>query len=224
MHLLGTKYLIFSSSAAVYGIPERVPVKETDQQQPINPYGESKLQMERIMVWADQAYGIKSVALRYFNVAGAAADASIGEDHDPETHLVPNILKAALGQADQITMFGDDYDTPDGFNVRDYVHPTDLADAHLLAIDYLVRTNQSDVFNLGSSSGFSVKQMVDVAKQVVGRDIPSVVGPRRPGDPDVLVADSTKARELLHWQPKYDDVEKIISTAWDFVQQHPDGF
>jgi UDP-glucose 4-epimerase len=220
----GVKKLIFSSTAATYGVPETIPIKETDPQVPINPYGESKLQMEHIMAWADKAYGIKGVALRYFNVAGAAEDGTIGEDHNPETHLVPNILYAAVGKADKITMFGDDYDTPDGFNVRDYVHPVDLADAHLLAIEYLQREQKSNAFNLGSSTGFSVKQMVDAAEKVVGQPIPQKIGPRRPGDPDTLVADSAKAREVLNWQPQYDDVEKIIATAWNWTKNHPDGF
>jgi UDP-glucose 4-epimerase len=164
------------------------------------------------------------VALRYFNVAGAAEDGTIGEDHDPESHLVPNILLAAVGKKDKITMFGDDYDTPDGFGVRDYVHPMDLVDAHLLALDYLERENKSDVFNLGSSTGFSVKQMVDTAEKVVGKPIPQETGLRRPGDPDTLVADSTKARQTLGWQPQYDNVEKIIATAWNWTEKHPDGY
>lgn len=220
----GVKKIVFSSTAATYGIPEEIPIKEDDPTRPINPYGESKLMMEKIMAWADQAYGIKGVALRYFNVAGAIEDGSIGEDHGPETHLVPNILFAALGKNDKIVMYGDDYDTPDGFNVRDYVHPIDLADAHLLALDYMDKTNKSNVFNLGSSSGFSVKQMVDAAEKVTGKTIPQEVGPRRAGDPDTLIADSSKAREVLGWKPQYDSVEDIIRTAWNWTQKHPDGY
>lgn len=220
----GTNKIIFSSTAATYGIPETIPIKETDPTNPINPYGESKLQMEQIMGWSDKAYGIKGVALRYFNVAGAIEDGSIGEDHTPETHLVPNVLFAALGKKDKITMFGSDYDTPDGFNVRDYVHPIDLADAHLLALEYLQKENRSDVFNLGSSTGFSVKQMVDAAEAVVGKPIPQEVGPRRSGDPDTLIADSTKARTVLGWSPQYDSVEDIIRTAWKWTQSHPNGY
>lgn len=216
--------LIFSSTAATYGMPERTPIVETDLQQPINPYGESKLQMEKIINWADTADGIKAIALRYFNVAGAKADGSIGEDHQPETHLVPNILQAALGQKDQITMFGDDYDTPDGFNVRDYVHVLDLADAHLLALDYLVKEEKSDQFNLGSANGFSVKEMVEAAKKATGVEIKAEVGPRRPGDPDILVADSSKARRMLNWQPKYESVVDMIETAWNWTKNHPDGY
>ncbi|MDR0955766.1 MAG: UDP-glucose 4-epimerase GalE [Candidatus Nomurabacteria bacterium] len=220
----GVKKLVFSSSAATYGNPAKIPIKETVAQNPINPYGETKLQMEKIMRWCDQAYGVKSVALRYFNVAGAWGDGSIGEDHRPETHLVPNILKAALGEAPSLTIFGDDYATPDGFNVRDYVHPADLAEAHLLAIDYLKKYGRSDVFNLGSSTGFSVKQMLDKAEKIVGKPIPYKIGARRPGDPPILVADSTKARKILHWRPKYDTVEAIIQTAWLWHSSHPRGF
>ncbi|MFT8872518.1 MAG: UDP-glucose 4-epimerase GalE [Sporolactobacillus sp.] len=218
------KKIVFSSTAATYGNPVRIPIVETDPQQPINPYGESKLQMEHIMRWADQAYGIKWVALRYFNVAGAAEDGSIGEDHDPETHLVPIILQAALGQRDHIEMFGDDYNTPDGFNVRDYVHVLDLADAHILALDYLAKTGTSNQFNLGSATGFSVKQMVEATRRATGINIAAKIGPRRPGDPDMLIANSDKARQVLGWKPKYDDVEEIIRTAWNWHRAHPNGY
>ena len=200
------------------------PIKETTPQNPINPYGESKLQMEHIMKWADQAYGLKWVALRYFNVAGAKADGSIGEDHPTETHLVPIILQTALGQREKIMMFGDDYNTPDGFNVRDYVHVMDLADAHVLALDYLSKGNESNQFNLGSANGFSVKQMVEAAREATGQPIPAEVAPRRAGDPDSLVASSDKAREVLGWDPNYDDVKEIISTAWNWHQTHPNGY
>jgi UDP-glucose 4-epimerase len=218
------KKIVFSSTAAVYGVPERNPIKEDDARQPINPYGQSKLQMEQQMHWADTAHGIKWVALRYFNVAGAKLDGSIGEDHSPETHLIPIVLQAASGQRDFIEMFGDDYDTPDGFNVRDYLHVVDLIEAHLLALDYLKKGNASDVFNLGSASGFSVKQIVEAARQATGVDIKAKVGPRRGGDPDTLIADSTKARQVLGWQPKYDDIQEIIKSAWAWKQKHPSGF
>lgn len=218
------KQIVFSSTAATYGNPVNIPIKETDPQQPINPYGESKLMMEKIMGWADQADGIKWVALRYFNVAGAAEDGTIGEDHAPETHLVPIILQAGLGQRDYIEMFGDDYNTPDGFNVRDYVHVLDLADAHILALDYLKEGGDSNQFNLGSATGFSVKEMVEAACKATGVDIPSKIGPRRPGDPDILVANSDKARRVLGWAPKYDNVEDIIKTAWQWHQSHPEGY
>lgn len=224
MEAFGVKNIVFSSTAATYGIPEHSPIKETDPQVPINPYGESKLQMEHIMKWADVAYGTKWVALRYFNVAGAKADGSIGEDHSPETHLVPVILQVAAGQRDKIQMFGDDYNTPDGFNVRDYVHVVDLADAHILALDYLAKGNPSNQFNLGSSTGFSVKEMVEAARVATGEAIPAEVAPRREGDPDTLIAASDKAREVLGWQPQYDDVKEIIKTAWTWTKSHPNGY
>lgn len=216
--------LIFSSSAATYGEPTRVPIEESDRQMPTNPYGESKLMMEKIMRWCDQAYGIKFVALRYFNVAGAKPDGSLGEDHHPETHLVPIILEVAAGKRDQLTIFGDDYDTDDGTCVRDYVHVEDLAMAHILAVSYLENGNPSRSFNLGSSTGFSNLQMLQAARKVTGQAIPMVMGPRRAGDPGTLVAASKEAREILNWQPEYDDVEKIIQTAWNWYQQHPNGY
>ncbi|KAF0422737.1 UDP-glucose 4-epimerase GalE [Pediococcus pentosaceus] len=218
------KRIIFSSTAATYGVPEKSPIEETDRKAPINPYGESKLMMEKIIKWADQAYGIKFVALRYFNVAGAYPDGSIGEDHGPETHLTPIILQVALGKRDQLQIFGDDYHTPDGTNVRDYVHVLDLADAHILAIDYLKAGNDSDVFNLGSSTGFSVKEMVEAAREATGEAIPAKIAARRPGDPDSLIAASQKARKILKWNPQYDDVKEIIKTAWNWTQKHPNGY
>ncbi|WP_057802289.1 UDP-glucose 4-epimerase GalE [Pediococcus stilesii] len=218
------KRIIFSSTAATYGVPEKSPIEETDRQEPINPYGESKLMMEKIIKWADKAYGIKFVALRYFNVAGAYPDGSIGEDHGPETHLTPIILQVALGKREQLQIFGDDYNTPDGTNVRDYVHVLDLVDAHILAIDYLKDGNESDVFNLGSSTGFSVKQMVEAARIATGEKIPAKIAPRRPGDPDSLIAASAKARKVLNWNPQYDDVKEIIKTAWNWTKKHPNGY
>lgn len=218
------KYIVFSSTAATYGVPEHMPIKETDPQNPINPYGLSKLMMEKMMHWADKAYGIKFVALRYFNVAGAAPDGTIGEDHGPETHLVPIILQVAQGKRDELSIFGDDYNTPDGTNVRDYVHVMDLADAHILAIKYLEAGNESNAFNLGSSTGFSNKQMLEAAREVTGEPIPAKIAPRRPGDPDSLVAASDKARNVLGWDPKYDDVHDIIATAWKWHSTHPKGY
>lgn len=218
------KYIVFSSTAATYGVPEHMPIKETDPQNPINPYGLSKLMMEKMMHWADKAYGIKFVALRYFNVAGAAPDGTIGEDHGPETHLVPIILQVAQGKRDELSIFGDDYNTPDGTNVRDYVHVMDLADAHILAIKYLEAGNDSNAFNLGSSTGFSNKQMLEAAREVTGKPIPAKIAPRRPGDPDSLVAASDKARNVLGWDPKYDDVHDIIATAWKWHSTHPKGY
>lgn len=206
--------IVFSSTAATYGIPEEVPIKETTPQNPINPYGESKLMMEKIMRWADKAYGIKFVPLRYFNVAGAKPDGSIGEDHMPETHLLPIVLQVAMGKRDKLQIFGDDYNTPDGTNIRDYVHPLDLADAHILAVDYLKAGNPSTAFNLGSSTGFSNREILEAARKVTNKEIPAEIAPRRGGDPDVLVASSTKAREVLGWKPQFDDISKIIETAW----------
>lgn len=218
------KYIVFSSTAATYGVPEHMPIKETDPQNPINPYGLSKLMMEKMMHWADKAYGIKFVALRYFNVAGAAPDGTIGEDHGPETHLVPIILQVAQGKRKELSIFGDDYNTPDGTNVRDYVHVMDLADAHILAIKYLEAGNESNAFNLGSSTGFSNKQILEAAREVTGEPIPAKIAPRRPGDPDSLVAASDKARNVLGWDPKYDDVHDIIATAWKWHSTNPKGY
>lgn len=218
------KYIVFSSTAATYGVPEHMPIKETDPQNPINPYGLSKLMMEKMMHWADKAYGIKFVALRYFNVAGAAPDGTIGEDHGPETHLVPIILQVAQGKRKELSIFGDDYNTPDGTNVRDYVHVMDLADAHILAIKYLEAGNESNAFNLGSSTGFSNKQILEAAREVTGEPIPAKIAPRRPGDPDSLVAASDKARNVLGWDPEYDDVHDIIATAWKWHSTHPKGY
>lgn len=224
MNEVGVKKIVFSSTAATYGIPEEIPILETTPQKPINPYGESKLMMETIMKWADQAYGIKFVALRYFNVAGAKPDGSIGEDHGPETHLLPIVLQVAQGKREKIAIFGDDYNTPDGTNVRDYVHPFDLADAHSLAVDYLRKGNESSAFNLGSSNGFSNLAIVEAARKVTGHPIPLEIAGHRPGDPDTLVASSDKARQVLGWQPKFDNIEMIIETAWKWHSIHPNGY
>lgn len=208
------KYLIFSSTAAVYGIPKEEKITEDTPLEPINPYGDSKMMMERIMSWADKANGIKSIALRYFNVAGAADNGSLGEAHEHETHLIPVLLKSALKDDGKFTIFGDDYNTKDGTNVRDYVEINDLIEAHILALTKLVKTNKSDVFNLGTSQGYSNLEIVKAARKVTGIDIPYTFGPRRGGDPDILVADSTKAREILGWKPEHEDIEDIISSAW----------
>ena len=218
------KKIVFSSTAATYGEPKTIPIKETDPQIPTNPYGESKLMMETMMRWADKAYGIKFVALRYFNVAGAKADGSIGEDHHPETHLLPIVLQVAAGDRAELSIFGDDYDTPDGTNVRDYVHVLDLADAHILAFKYLAAGNGSNAFNLGSSTGFSNMEIVKAARKVTGKAIPTQIAPRRAGDPSTLIAASDKARGTLGWQPKYDNIEAIIETAWNWHLSHPAGY
>ena len=224
MNKHNVKKIVFSSTAATYGEPKQIPIKETDPQVPTNPYGESKLMMEKIMRWSDEAYGIKFVALRYFNVAGAKEDGSIGEDHHPETHLVPIILEVAAGERDQLAIFGDDYPTKDGTNVRDYVHVVDLADAHILALEYLKAGHDSDAFNLGSSTGFSNKEMLETARKVTGKEIPAKMAPRRAGDPSTLIAASDKARKTLNWQPRFDNVEDIIRTAWNWKQTHPAGY
>ncbi|MYZ65255.1 UDP-glucose 4-epimerase GalE [Lactobacillus salivarius] len=224
MNEFDIKYIVFSSTAATYGIPEKMPIYEDDPQLPINPYGESKLMMEKIMRWADEAYGIKFVALRYFNVAGAKPDGSIGEDHHPETHLLPIVLQVAMGEREKLQIFGDDYNTPDGTNVRDYVHPFDLADAHILAVDYLRNGNESSAFNLGSSTGFSNLEIVKAARKVTGKEIPAEIAARRGGDPDTLIAASEKARKVLGWKPEFDDIHKIIETAWKWHTTHPQGY
>ncbi|AYF92219.1 UDP-glucose 4-epimerase GalE [Apilactobacillus bombintestini] len=218
------KCIVFSSTAATYGEPESIPVKETDSQVPTNPYGESKLMMEKMMKWADVAYGIKFTALRYFNVGGAKMDGSIGEDHSPETHLIPIILQVAQGTRDKLQIFGNDYPTKDGTNVRDYVHVMDLADAHILAMNRLLKGGDSQAFNLGSSTGFSNREMLETARKVTGKEIPAEDAPRRPGDPSTLVADSTKAREVLGWKPQHDNVADIIASAWKWTQKHPNGY
>lgn len=218
------KKIVFSSTAATYGEPKAVPISENADQEPTNPYGASKLMMEQIMHWCEVAYGIKFVALRYFNVAGAKADGSIGEDHHPETHLVPIILEVAAGKRDKLIIYGNDYDTADGTCIRDYVHVMDLADAHILALNYLREGNNSQAFNLGSSTGFSNLEMLQAARKATGQPIPAEMGPRRAGDPSTLVAASKAAREILNWQPQYDDVESIIATAWQWTQTHPNGY
>lgn len=218
------KNIVFSSTAATYGEPEESPIRETTPTNPKNPYGESKLMMEKMMKWCDNAYGMRYVALRYFNVAGAKSDASIGEDHDPETHLVPIILQVALGQREALAIFGDDYDTPDGTCIRDYVHVEDLINAHILALEYLKAGNESNVFNLGSNNGYSVKEMLEAARKVTQKEILAKVAPRRAGDPSTLVASSEKAKEILGWEPNYTTIEEIIQTAWDWHVSHPNGY
>lgn len=220
----GVKKIVFSSTAATYGEPEAVPITESMPTNPGNTYGETKLTMEKMMKWTALAHGLKFVSLRYFNVAGARESAEIGEDHRPESHLVPLILQTALGQRNDITVFGDDYDTADGTCIRDYVHVEDLIQAHLLALAYLRNGGESDVFNLGSSQGFSVKEMIDAARTVTGKDIPVKIGARRAGDPGTLIASSDKARSVLGWNPVHTSVEKIIGDAWNWHSTHPAGY
>jgi UDP-glucose 4-epimerase len=216
--------IVFSSTAAAYGEPESTPILETDKTNPTNPYGETKLAIEKMMKWFDQAYGIRYIALRYFNAAGAHMSGEIGEDHQPETHLIPIVLSVALGKRESIGIFGDDYPTPDGTCIRDYIHVTDLADAHLLALDRLRAGGESAVYNLGSGTGFSVKEIIEVAREVTGHAIPQVIAPRRAGDPAVLIASSEKIKKELGWNPRYDDIRTIISSAWEWHKNHPEGY
>jgi UDP-glucose 4-epimerase len=218
------KGIVFSSTAATYGEPESTPILESDRTLPTNPYGETKLAVEKMLRWVDEAHGIKYTALRYFNAAGAHIKGHIGEDHSPETHLIPIVLQVANGQREHIMMFGDDYPTPDGTCVRDYIHVSDLSDAHVLAVKRLLDGGDSRIFNLGNGTGFSVKEIVEIARQVTGHPIPALVAPRRAGDPAVLIASSDKAVEELGWQPKYNSVEQIIATAWAWHQQNPQGY
>ena len=220
----GVNKIVFSSTAATYGEPENIPILETDKNDPTNPYGETKLAVEKALKWAGKAYGIKSVALRYFNAAGAHRSGKIGEDHNPESHLIPIILQAALGTRDSIHIYGDDYATPDGSCVRDYIHVTDLAQAHILALKKLRSGGDSGVYNLGSGSGFSVKEVIEVARQVTGADIKAVIADRRPGDPATLIASSAKAKKELGWQPEYADLKTIVESAWIWHKNHPHGY
>ncbi|BFK82623.1 UDP-glucose 4-epimerase GalE [Clostridium baratii] len=218
------KYIVFSSTAATYGEPECVPILEDSKTIPTNAYGESKLLVEKILNWCDKAYGIKYTTLRYFNAAGAHINGKIGEDHSPETHLIPLILNVALGKRDEILIFGDDYDTKDGSCIRDYIHVSDLASAHSLALKRLMNGGESRIYNLGNGTGFSVKEMIDIARKVTGHEIPAKVAPRRAGDPAILIASSEKAMKELNWKPKFNSVETIIETAWNWHKNHPNGY
>ena len=208
------KNLVFSSTAATYGEPERVPILETDKQVPTNVYGQTKLSMEQMIAWYGKIHGLKHVALRYFNVAGAMEDGSIGEAHNPETHLIPIILQVANNKREKLNVFGDDYPTKDGTCIRDYIHVLDLCDAHVLALEYLINGNPSDVFNLGSGEGFSVLEMVNAARKVTTHPIPLQIADRRAGDPAVLIASSGKAKKVLKWNPIREDIEVMIKDAW----------
>lgn len=216
--------IVFSSTAATYGEPEKVPILETDRTEPTNTYGETKLAMEKMFKWTDRAHGLKYVSLRYFNACGAHISGKIGEAHSPETHLIPLILQVPLGQREYISIFGDDYDTSDGTCIRDYIHVTDLAQAHILAVDYLMKGNESNIFNLGNGVGFTVKEVIDTARKVTGHEIPARIAERRAGDPARLIASSDKARQVLLWKPEHADLEEIISTAWNWHKNHPNGY
>lgn len=210
----GVNYFIFSSSAAIFGEPEYSPIDEAHPKSPINPYGRSKLMVEQMLTDYDAAYGLKSVALRYFNAAGADPDGELGERHNPETHLIPLVLQAASGRRESISVFGQDYETPDGSCVRDYIHINDLCDAHLLALRKLQITDESMRYNLGNGLGFSVNEVIAMARIVTGKDIQVINSDRRAGDPEILIADATLAKQELDWDPKFDDLEMIIETAW----------
>ncbi|MDO5519455.1 MAG: UDP-glucose 4-epimerase GalE [bacterium] len=218
------KKIVFSSTAATYGEPESIPILETDRTEPTNPYGETKLSMEKMMKWTDQAHGLRYVALRYFNACGAHESGRIGEAHNPETHLIPLILQVPNGQRSSISIYGDDYDTKDGTCVRDYIHVTDLAEAHILAMKYLMEGKESNVFNLGNGVGFTVKEVIETARKVTGHPIPAEVTPRRAGDPAKLIASSEKAKKVLGWNPQHADLEEIIESAWKWHKTHPNGY
>ena len=220
MHECDVKRIVFSSTAATYGEPESQPIYETAPNKPTNPYGESKLAFERAMYWYERAYGLRYVTLRYFNAAGASE--KCGEDHDPESHIIPIALQAAAGKRPHVEIYGDDYPTPDGTCLRDYIHVIDLARAHILA---LKGSSQSAIYNLGcGGNGYSVREVVETAKQVTGKDIPLRMGPRRAGDPATLIASSDKIKSELGWQPQYQDLRVIIDSAWRWMQSHPNGY
>jgi len=214
----GVRKLVFSSTAAVYGMPGRIPIPEDEPTVPINPYGESKLTVERMLRWYHEIHGLQYHALRYFNAAGATKNC--GEDHDPESHLIPIVLQVAQGKREKIFIFGNDYDTPDGTCIRDYIHVTDLAQAHALALE----NTGSGSLNLGSGSGYSVLEIIEVARRITGHPIPAEIAPRRPGDPPRLISDSSAARGVLSWTPQFDDIERIVADAWRWRCEHPEGY
>lgn len=220
----GIDKVVFSSTAATYGEPENLPILEGDRTLPTNTYGETKLSMEKMFKWVGKAHGLKYVALRYFNACGAHESGEIGEAHNPESHLIPLILQVPNGQREHISIFGDDYATKDGTCVRDYIHVTDLAQAHILAAKYLLAGNDSDVFNLGNGIGFTVKEVIETARKVTNDPIKAAVEPRRAGDPAFLIASSEKAKEVLGWKPEYADLETIIASAWKWHSAHPQGY
>lgn len=220
----GIDKIVFSSTAATYGEPESIPILESDRTEPTNTYGETKLSMEKMFKWVSKAHGLRYVSLRYFNACGAHISGEIGEAHNPESHLIPIILQVPNGQRKEVGIFGDDYNTKDGTCVRDYIHVTDLAQAHILAVKYLRAGNESNIFNLGNGVGFTVKEVIECARKVTGHKIPAVISPRRAGDPAVLIASSEKAKKILGWKPQHDSLEEIIETAWKWHKNHPKGF
>jgi len=224
MVMNGVDKIVFSSTAATYGEPENIPILESDRTCPTNPYGETKLSMEKMFDWTSKAHGLRYVSLRYFNACGADESGTIGEAHNPESHLIPLILQVPNGKRESIAIFGTDYDTPDGTCIRDYIHVTDLAQAHILAVEYLMAGGKSDIFNLGNGVGYSVREVIDTARKVTGHSIPEVESPRRAGDPARLVASSEKARRILGWKPVHDSLEEIIASAWNWHKNHPNGY
>ena len=220
----GINKIVFSSTAATYGEPENIPILESDLKEPTNTYGETKLAMEKMIKWVSMAHDLRFVSLRYFNACGAHKSGKIGEAHKPETHLIPLILQVPNGRRGHINIFGDDYDTPDGTCIRDYIHVTDLAQAHILAVEYLQKGGENNIFNLGNGVGFSVKEVVETARKVTGHPIPAVISPRRAGDPARLVASCEKAKQILGWNPLYTELDEIIDSAWNWHKNHPDGF
>lgn len=220
----GINKIVFSSTAATYGEPESLPILETDKTEPTNPYGETKLAMEKMFKWVGKAHNINFVSLRYFNACGAHVSGEIGEDHAVETHLIPLILQVPNNKREHIYIFGDDYNTKDGTCIRDYIHVTDLAQAHILAVKYLRNGGNSDIFNLGNGIGFSVKEVIETARKVTGHPIPAQISPRRAGDPAKLIASSEKARKILGWKPEHAELEEIIATAWNWHKKHPNGY
>ena len=220
----GIDKIVFSSTAATYGEPEKTPILETDRTEPTNTYGETKLSMEKMFKWVGRAHGLRFVSLRYFNACGAHKSGEIGEAHNPETHLIPLILQVPNGKREAISIFGTDYPTKDGTCVRDYIHVTDLAQAHILAVKYLMEGNESDIFNLGNGIGFTVKEVIETAKEVTQKPIKAVEEGRRAGDPAVLIASSEKAKKVLGWKPEHADLHEIIESAWRWHSTHPEGY
>ena len=216
--------IVFSSTAATYGEPENIPILESDRTCPTNPYGETKLAMEKMFHWASKAHGLNYVSLRYFNACGADATGQIGEAHNPESHLIPLVLQVPNGKRESVSIYGTDYDTPDGTCIRDYIHVTDLVKAHILAVEYLANGGESDIFNLGNGVGYSVREVIETARRVTGHPIPATEVPRRAGDPARLVASGEKAKNILGWEPKIKQLDEIVESAWKWHRKHPDGY